>query len=229
MSFSKILGWFSLFVVAGFLGLIIINSEIFFGEQICNSGFEISAEDSKDRECLLRAADSGVPKEKREKFCKDLKAITLKTFEMTFDDNSERCETLLIDQCGEEVKIIDKELSSLTNCKSLKKSDQENCFKESLLSFKKIGVNLNPEVAELDFSKEKKRIKLFSEILKNEKIKELQSCKQKVGANENCMTTAKPKQQEIIKPLRACTGSETIMYGIKFVSFNILRAVFRAF
>jgi len=225
MNFSKILGWFSFFLIAGFLGLIIINSEIFFGEQICNSGFEISAEDSKDRECLLRAADLAVPKEKREKFCKDLEAIPL----MTFDDNTERCETLLIDQCGEEVKILDKELLSLANCKSLKKSDQENCFKENLLSFKKIGVNLTPEVAELDFSKEKNEIKLFSEILKNKKIKELQSCTQKVGANENCMTTVKPKQQEIIEPLRACTGSETIMYGIKFVSFNILRAVFRAF
>lgn len=219
----KILGWFFVFLIAGFLSLILIKSEIFFGEQICDTGFETSTEDSEIKKCLKFAADSGVPKEKQEKFCEDLKAIPL----MTFDDNSKRCETLLIDQCGEDVKILGEVILSLSKCESLKKTNQENCFKENILFFNELGINLNSQVTDLDFSKEKNRLKLFEEIYINGKIQELQICKQKVGANENCMTTVKPKQQEIIEPLRACTGSETIYYSIRYMASIIIKAILR--
>ena len=230
MNFSKILGWFSLFVVAGFLGLIITKSEIFFGEQICDSGFENFWEEVNEKQLSEKQIEAENKINEEFEF----------SLWMRFDDSLPKCQKLLIENCGNEGKIQHQISKSLNSCyyNSAKPENfnPEKCVDTLLLS-KEIGIDIEDKVKKLDtkiISEDlKEQLFNFSYEVNNHKnsIKILSCKKQIMRAEKSCARNIKPntlKKQET-EPLRACTGSETIMYGIKFVSFNLIRAVFRAF
>ena len=226
MNFSKILGWFFVFLIAFFCAIIIAWSEIFFGEQICDSGFENFWEEVTEKK--LSEEEKGVIEE--------LQA----TLWLKFDDSLPKCQKLLIENCGNDGKIQHQIYNSLTSCfynpAKPENFNSEICVGTLLLS-KKIGIDIEDKVKELDsnINSEEYKDQLFKlsiQVNTHKNYIKIKECKRQIMKLENsCVRDINPiplKKQET-GTLRACTGSETIVYGIKFFTFNLIRAAIRAF
>lgn len=197
----KILGWFFVFLIAVFCSIIIAWSEIFFGEQICDSGFENFWEEVTEKKLS----------EEELKFQESLKAIPL------MNEKRDLCSKLINESCGRELGALNEIQYSLNICFYENKLTREECVNENILLAENLKIDIKSG-----------KYKQGSEYMKN-----LRGCETKVLNSENCNnlyeSSKKLESKKEIEPLRACTGSETIVYGIKFFTFNLIRAAIRAF